>query len=465
VEVWTEATGPRSTCATKLAQMKTAAEVEVDGAVNIIEEKSVEFQFCLSDAETDTTTWSNADIDRIVKHLESAIYGITCQDQMRFKEGFSIQLIKLETCWQRIGMLELRNTIKQRMIHFGYPEMHRVSQTLESIQRMCSGDNFTADISEWLHIGNGKEAYQSSNKVNYIRKMLKNKGQCPILDYMEEILWYLSLQGSHLIDSVKLFNLLSAADKWRNTHRAHLLHFHHCQQEPIFCPVSQQVHYLSNTHVCGVCGSIKLTSLRDALVDVEIPKFGQLFRTQIQENWGHEVSGLVLAYDKNVLIDSIFIKLPNVLLYYSQPFHCPTAVEHLRLDCKVEYTNAIQGIKPESDNILVQFTDSDLDDTLKGRVASFLVLYVSWTPPNHILQFQEYLPAGQTICTFSLRCKKTQQWILLPQPQEYAVVIPTKYKDLHGWADCVDGFIQVVKQTGKMHIVSVGAIVGSAHLV
>jgi len=58
-----------------------------------------------------------------------------------------------------------------------------------------------------------------------------------------------------------------------------------------------------------------------------------------------------------------------------------------------------------------------------------------------------------------------QQWVLRPQAQEYAVVIPTKYKDLHGWADCVDGFIRVVKQTNKMHIVPVGAVVGLAHLV
>ena len=43
--------------------------------------------------------------------------------------------------------------------------------------------------------------------------------------------------------------------------------------------------------------------------------------------------------------------------------------------------------------------------------------------------------------------------------------ILTKYKDPHGWADCVDGIIQVVKQTNKMHIVSVGAIVGLAHFV
>jgi len=45
------------------------------------------------------------------------------------------------------------------------------------------------------------------------------------------------------------------------------------------------------------------------------------------------------------------------------------------------------------------------------------------------------------------------------------VVIPTKFKDLRGWADCVDGFIRVVKRTNKMHIVPVGAIVALAHLV
>jgi hypothetical protein len=58
-----------------------------------------------------------------------------------------------------------------------------------------------------------------------------------------------------------------------------------------------------------VCRSIKLTSLRDASVDFGIPNFGQLFRTQTEDDWGHEVSGLVLGYDQNVLIDSLFIEL------------------------------------------------------------------------------------------------------------------------------------------------------------
>jgi len=133
----------------------------------------------------------------------------------------------------------------------------------------------------------------------------------------------------------------------------------------------------------------------------------------------------VLGYDQNVLLDRIFIKLQNGMSYYRQPVHCPTSVERLRLDCKVEYTDANQGVMPESQNIWVQYTDSDLDNTFQGRVPSFPVIYCSWTPPNQILRFQVRLPAGKTTSTFSKRCKNSQQWILRPQVQEYAVVIPT----------------------------------------
>ena len=97
-----------------------------------------------------------------------------------------------------------------------------------------------------------------------------------------------------------------------------------------------------------MCSSIKLTTLRDASVDFGIHNLEQLFRTQIEDDWRHEVIGLVLGYDQNVHIDSIFIKLQNGLLYYYQSFHCPTSVECLGVDCKVEYTYANQGIMPES---------------------------------------------------------------------------------------------------------------------
>jgi hypothetical protein len=83
-EVGTKATGPRSTFAKKLAQMKTAAKQEVYGAVNMTADKREEFQVCLSDTETEATTWSITDTDRIVRQLEREMYGITSNEQIRF---------------------------------------------------------------------------------------------------------------------------------------------------------------------------------------------------------------------------------------------------------------------------------------------------------------------------------------------------------------------------------------------
>jgi len=298
--------------------------------------------------------------------------------------------------------------------------------------------------------------------------MLKHNDWSTGLDYMEETLSYLALEGCYNIDSAKVSNLLSTIDKRRSTHRAHLLCLQTIQDEPILHAVLQQVYHLRDMHIHAVCRSIKLTSLRDASEDFGIPNIGQLFCAHIDEDWGPEVCGLVLRYDQNVLINSIFIKLQNGRLYYHQPFHNPTSVEHLGLDCKVEYTNANQGVMPKAHNIWVQYTQSeenDLDNTFQGQIPSFPVLYFSWTLPNQIVQFKRRLPACKAISIFSKRCKNTQQCILRPQAQAYAVVIPTKFKAHHGWADCVDGFIRVVKQMNTMNIVPVGAIVEPAHFV
>jgi hypothetical protein len=67
-------------------------------------------------------------------------------------------------------------------------------------------------------------------------------------------------------------------------------------------------------------------------------------------------------------------------LYYRQPFHNPTSVERLGLDCKVVYTNANQGIMPEAHNNWVQYMQSeehDLNITFQGQIPSFSVLYFS----------------------------------------------------------------------------------------
>jgi hypothetical protein len=113
----------------------------------------------------------------------------------------------------------------------------------------------------------------------------------------------------------------------------------------------------------------------------------------------------------------------------------------------------------------MQSEENHLNNTFQEQIRSFPVLYFCWTTPNQILQFQKCLPASKAISTFSKQCKKTQQWVLRSHAQEYAVVIPIQHKDCHGLADCVGRFIWVVKQTNRMHIVPVAALVGLAHLV
>jgi len=205
-----KATGPRSKLAKDFALMKAAAEDEAYGVANMTADMRLQFQIRLSDAETEATTWSLADTEWVTNQLEREIYDITSNQQERLMMEFSIRLIEFEAWWETIAIQALRKSIEQREIHFGYPKMHLVSNISESIWRMGSGENFTTDISEQLHIANLKEAHRSTNKVNYIRQMLKHNDRCTGLDYMEETLSYLALQGWYDIDSAKVFNLLSA---------------------------------------------------------------------------------------------------------------------------------------------------------------------------------------------------------------------------------------------------------------
>jgi len=235
-QVRTKATCPQSTYTETIAQMETAAGYEADRAVIMTTEKRVQFLDCLSDSDPEAATWSITDKDRLVNQLERELDGMTLKDQMRFMKESSIRLVEFGAWWHAIGVQEPWQTIKQQWTYFAYPMMHLVSWRSESIRLMGSGDNLITDISDWLHTGNLKQTYRSTNTLNYIEQMLKHNHWCTSLDYMEETLSYLTLQGWYDIDSGKVFNLLWAANKLRNVHRAHLVRIQHCPEEPFFRP-------------------------------------------------------------------------------------------------------------------------------------------------------------------------------------------------------------------------------------
>jgi len=73
-----------------------------------------------------------ADTEYVTDQLEREIYGITSNEQKRFKKEFSIRMIQFEAWWETIGIQALRKTIEPQVIHFGYPKMHLVSHISES---------------------------------------------------------------------------------------------------------------------------------------------------------------------------------------------------------------------------------------------------------------------------------------------------------------------------------------------
>jgi hypothetical protein len=87
---------------------------------------------------------------------------------MRFNKKLSVCLIDLE-CWlQVISILVVRKTIQKSEIDIADSKMLLVSHILQSSWQMGYGNNLPTDISELLHIGNVREAFQSSNQVNDI---------------------------------------------------------------------------------------------------------------------------------------------------------------------------------------------------------------------------------------------------------------------------------------------------------
>jgi hypothetical protein len=76
---------------------------------------------------------------------------------------------------------------------------------------MGTGNILNREISQTLHVGTVKVAYQSINKDNDIQQMLKHNDWSTSLDYMEDILSYLPLQSRYNIHSVQACTTPSAA--------------------------------------------------------------------------------------------------------------------------------------------------------------------------------------------------------------------------------------------------------------
>jgi hypothetical protein len=118
----------------ELAIMTIAVKHGSYGAVKMITNKRLQCPIRLSCAETEARIRSLADTEWIRNLLDTAIYGITANKQMRFKKKFSIRWIEFEAWWETIGIQALWKFIAQCVVHFEYPIIHLGSEISQSIR-------------------------------------------------------------------------------------------------------------------------------------------------------------------------------------------------------------------------------------------------------------------------------------------------------------------------------------------
>jgi len=95
--------------------------------------------------------------------------------------------------------------------------MHLLSHISESIRQMGSPDNFSTDVSELLHVEMVKEAYRSTNRVNFEEQMLWYNDRYTGLAYMVQTLEYLALHGSFDSDTARTLRMCSRDERLRST--------------------------------------------------------------------------------------------------------------------------------------------------------------------------------------------------------------------------------------------------------
>jgi hypothetical protein len=117
-EVGTNWTGRTPNFTQDLALLNDAADDEAYGAGNTSAHKRLQFQIRPSDVETEVTTWSLADTERVTNKLERETYGITSIEWNGLKKDFSIRLSKFEAWWETISIQVRQKSIEHCVMHF-----------------------------------------------------------------------------------------------------------------------------------------------------------------------------------------------------------------------------------------------------------------------------------------------------------------------------------------------------------
>ena len=335
--------------------------------------------------------------------------------------------------WAQPRIYREYEKLRVEVYHFQFPKIHLLSHISESIRRMGSPDNFSTDVLELLHVEMVKEAYCSTNRVNFKEQILWYNDRHMGLAYMIQTLEYLGLRGSFDSDTAWTLGIRSREERLKFTRCAirrqaaagdassqliletNLMSRSVPRYSPIAVPEASARPGISElqkqTELAGTVRDMKPLSLKEAAVWFGLSDFPAIFRQQIIAIWGTHVGERILGPNET-FGDTVRIEVYNSLANFYQPFQQPLEVQKGILRC-VRFGGDKKSAVTR--NVSVCVKQDRTHDSFQGRKACTPLLYFSYTPPKFAVHLRG--PDGQRVA--SERQQKLTQgrthWILVPK--------------------------------------------------
>ena len=381
--------------------------------------------------------------------------------------------------WAQARIEREYERLRAEVYHFQFPKMHLLSHISDSIRQMGSPDNFSTDVSELLHVEMVKEAYRSTNRVNFEQQMLWYNDRYTGLAYMIQTLEYLAVRGSFDSDTAQTLRMCSRDERLRSTRFARQrqattgdassvegtleprslprytpIAVPEARPRPGICELQRQ------TELAGKVRNMKPLSLKEAAVRFGINDLPAIFHQQIVAIWGPHLTERILGPDET-FADKVRIEVYNSVANFYQPFQRPLEVQKRFMRCVRICDGKRAAI---THNVWVRVKEDRTEDTFQGRKVFTPLLYFSYRPPMFAAQLRG--PEGQKVAAEpqSRSTGGRTHLVFVPQALELAVLVGYKWKDPCSRPNRFHGCVEV-ELDGIRCVAEVGSIEGPVQLV